>query len=77
MAPIFTSLSRNVVIDQCSTSFGKASVLIPDPAKYGMEPTRTFYTKIAGVTRRAPDGADRQRALLPDQTPPLDARSAL
>ena len=27
-APIFTSFSRSVVNDQCSTSFGKASVLI-------------------------------------------------
>ena len=31
LAPIFTSLSRNVVIDQCSTSFGKASVLMKLP----------------------------------------------
>ena len=26
LAPIFTSFSRSVVNDQCSTSFGKASV---------------------------------------------------
>ena len=31
LGPVFTSLSRNVVIDQCSTSFGKASVLMKLP----------------------------------------------
>ena len=41
MAPIFTSLSRNVVIDQCSTSFGKASVLMKLP-NYRPD-TDTFY----------------------------------
>ena len=31
LGPVFTSLSRNVVIDQCSTSFGKASVRMKLP----------------------------------------------
>ena len=35
MAPIFTSFSRNVVIDQCSTSFGPANVCAPTLAGLG------------------------------------------
>ena len=39
---------------------GRDTITIPDSADYGLEPVRSFHTKVVGVTKKNEDGSRRQ-----------------